>query len=274
MLNSNAALCFEMNFGSSSYFWSILLLVFLIALGIQFIFWFVSVTIKTEKFFALSAAVSAFTTILVSLLVREDQPHVRQIVTSVLALVWATRLGLFLFNRVLRVEDKRFADKKTNAIRFTGIWVLALLWVYLTALPVYVLNASSSAQVGLFWPDYLGYALFALGFLIEIIADYQKNSFKNVHPSDFARNGLWKWSRHPNYFGEVLLWIGIYFSCAGRFSPIMYITLISPIFVTALILLGSLPTLEHLQEIRYGSRQDYQDYRYRTSKFIPWPPSN
>ena len=262
-----------MQFGSDSNFWSIILLVFVIILGIQFVFYFVSVTLKTEKFFALSASVSLITTILVSLLVRQDQPHIRQIITSVLALVWAARLGLFLFNRVLRVEDKRFADRKNSAVRFTGPWILALVWIFLTALPIYVLNANSSDQVGLMWADYLGYALFGLGFLIEMIADYQKNAFKNHHPQDFVRSGLWRYSRHPNYFGEILIWIGLYFACAPSFSPVQYVTLISPIFVIVLLMFGTgVSLLEQNQLTRYGSRQDYQDYRYKTSKFFPWFP--
>lgn len=264
-----------MQFGTEDHFWSVMLLIFVIIMCIQFVFWILSVSFKTERYFALSATISLITAILVSLLVRNDPPHVRQIVVSCLALVWAFRLGLFLFNRVLRVEDKRFADRKNSVTRFTTSWILELVWICVTALPIFVLNANSGNQAPLMWADYLGYALFALGFLIEAIADYQKNAFKNHHPQDYVDTGLWRYSRHPNYFGEWLLWMGLYFACAPGFSPIQYVTLISPIFTTLWMLFGT--GVQHLEEydsVRYGNRQDYQSYRYKTSKFVPWFPKS
>jgi steroid 5-alpha reductase family enzyme len=254
-------------------FWSTILLVFIIIAGIQFVAYVFSAILKTEKFYDLSGAATYFTAILVSLLVRNDSIHPRQIIVSVLGLVWCSRLGIFLFMRVLRVEDKRFADLKTNFVRFSVPWALQILWVFFTALGIYVVNANPGNQRGIQWSDYIGIAIWAFGFAVEATADHQKNTFKNKHPKDFITTGLWKYSRYPNYFGEVTLWYGMFIICAASFEPWQWVTIISPLFVTALLVFGSGVALsEKGAEQRYGAREDYQDYKQRTSKFFLWFP--
>ena len=258
---------------AASQFWSTILLVFLIIVGIQLVGYIVSAILRTEKFYDLSGAATYLTAIIVSLLVRQDAPHPRQIIVSVLGIIWCLRLGIFLFQRVLRVEDKRFADLKTNIVRFAVPWSLQIVWVFLTALPIYVANANPGTQLALQWSDYLGIIIWAIGFSLETVADYQKNIFKNAHPQDFISSGVFKYSRYPNYFGEVLLWYGMFLACAASFDPIQYISLISPLFVTILLVFGSGVALsEQNAQKRYGNRPDFQEYCRKTSKVFPWFP--
>ena len=260
---------------ASSQFWSTIILVFLIIAAIQLVGFIISAILKTEKFYDLSGAATYLTAILVSLLVRSDTVHPRQVIVSVLGMIWCLRLGIFLFQRVLKVEDKRFAELKTDIKKFAVPWILQVLWVFLTALPIYICNANPGSQIALQWSDYLGIIIWAIGFIIETVADYQKNVFKNAHPRDFIQSGIWKYSRYPNYFGEVTLWYGMFIACAASFDPVQYIALISPLFVTALLVFGSGVALsEKGAQERYGSRPEFQEYCRKTSKFFPWFPKS
>lgn len=133
-----------------------------------------------------------------------------------------------------------------------------MIWIYLTALPVYIIlgNSGSESRPDLIWSDGIGIAIWIFGFVVEVVADTQKYIFKEKHPSDFISNGIWAYSRYANYNGEITLWIGMFILCAAGFTqPWQWIAVISPIFVASLIILVSgIPLLEASAEKRYGSR--------------------
>lgn len=260
---------------------STLLTVFIVDAGIQILFYLHAALFHTEKFYDFSGALTYLSCVLVSLLVRPDgqslsQLSGRQIAASVLVCIWCLRLGGYLFYRILKLgDDKRFDELKKSPVTFAIPWSAQILWIFLTAFTVWIVNGNDPAVMRGWWPaDYVGIVLWAIGFLIEAIADYQKNAFKNAHPKDFISTGLFRYSRYPSYFGEVLLWFGMFILCLGGFTePWQWVGIISPVFVFFLLYFGSGVRLsENNAEKRYGKREDYQRYKASTSQFIPWFP--
>jgi len=125
--------------------------------------------------------------------------------------------------------------------------------------------------------DWVGFAIFAAGLLMETVADQQKFSFRN-NPSNkgkWCQVGLWRYSRHPNYFAEIVLWWAMYGICIQAFwDTSLYATVVGPIFITLLLLFVSgVPLLEDSSDKKYGMRQDYRDYKKEVSNLIPMPRS-
>jgi steroid 5-alpha reductase family enzyme len=232
-------------------------LTFLIIFGIQLVFYIISAILQTEKYYDLSGAMTYQAAILTAII---NKPSVapRQIILATLGLIWCTRLGTFLFLRVLKHEDKRFAELKTDPIKFMIPWFFQICWIFFTAFPIYVVVGNASAtQQPIMWSDIIGILIWIFGFGFEAIADQQKSNFKKDHPRDFITTGLWKYSRYANYFGEVTLWYGIFIlACAGVAQPWQWVMVFSPIFVTMLLVFGTGVALsEKGAEERYGSRQ-------------------
>lgn len=189
--------------------------------------------------------------------------------------IWALRLGSFLFLRIREDgSDGRFDAIKPRFWRFLMAWTLQGLWVFLTLSAA--LAAMTSGTPGPLEPVALaGLLLFAVGFVIEVIADRQKRRFRKHpdHAGRFIEHGLWAWSRHPNYFGEITLWIGIFLIAAPALVGWQWLTLLSPLFVILLLTrVSGIPMLEQRALERWGDDPAYQDYLARTSTLIPLPP--
>jgi steroid 5-alpha reductase family enzyme len=236
---------------------------FIIDASIQILFFLISAFLKTEKFYDFSGSITYQACILVALLWRHNgdtpsQLTARQIIAATCVLLWCTRLGIFLFIRVLKTEDKRFEDLKQNALKFAVPWFLQIIWIYLTALPVYIIlgNSGLQSRPELIWSDWLGLSIWVFGFTVEVIADTQKFIFKEKNPKDFIQTGIWRYSRYANYNGEITLWIGMFIFCtAGFVETWQWVSIISPLFVAALIcLVSGIPLLEKSAEKRYGQR--------------------
>ena len=189
--------------------------------------------------------------------------------------MWAARLGSFLFTRVRRAgRDDRFDAIKPDFGRFLSVWLLQGLWVTLT------LGAALAAVTALERPavgvlTVVGLLVWAAGFAVEVVADAQKSRFRAdpAHRDAFISTGLWAWSRHPNYFGEIVLWLGIALAALPALQGWQYATLVSPVFVA--ILLGrvsGVPLLERKADARWGDRADYRAYRAATPVLVPRPP--
>ncbi|KAI9175242.1 hypothetical protein H9P43_006603 [Blastocladiella emersonii ATCC 22665] len=258
-----------------------LLLVFVIDAGIQLATWAFSAPLQTEHFYDLSGALTYTACFATALL---DRPaaesladlHPRQLAAAALSLVWCSRLGLFLFRRVRRAgHDHRFDDIKTSPVRFLFAFTAQTAWVWFTGLAVYIVATNPASRMpDLNALDAVGAAVWVAGFAIETIADHQKNTFKNANPSKFITSGLWAYSRHPNYFGEVTLWYGMFLLCASGFVDAWnWVAVLSPVFVTLLLYFGSgVRLLENSADKRYGHLKEYQEYKARTSIFFPLPP--
>jgi steroid 5-alpha reductase family enzyme len=229
---------------------------------------------QTEKYFDLTGG---FTYILVTLtaLLLATAPDTRAYIVAALVLVWAVRLASFLFLRISRDgKDVRFDQIKTRPIRFFLTWTLQGLWVLLTAATALaVITGSERQPVGAV--AIAGLVVWVVGFSIEVIADRQKSAFKAdpANAGRFITTGLWSWSRHPNYFGEIVIWIGVAIIALPVLSGWRYVTLISPVFVALLLTkVSGIPMLEQRAQERWGDEQEFQDYTRNTSVLIPLPP--
>jgi len=232
---------------------------------------------KTEKFFDISGTVAYVVVLGVSAYFTNQASGgdlgLRSIITIILILVWALRLGIFLFVRVLKAgEDRRFRDVKKNFSKFLVWWTLSALWVFLTtvnALTMIINNANYHDDIYC----YFGMLLWIIGFLIELTADEQKRKFKSKpeNKDRFINIGLWSISRHPNYFGEILLWVGMAVITLPTLKGWQYVTLISPIFIYFLLTrMSGVNLLEDYAEKKWGGSDDYEDYKSKTPTLVPF----
>jgi len=142
----------------------------------------------------------------------------------------------------------------------------------MTLLPTLVM-LTQKRQPSLNIQDWLGWTLWIVGFVIEVVADHQKSQFRSI-PSNqekFISKGLWRFSRHPNYFGEILLWFGLFVSASSSFTKwFQYLTILSPTFVYLLITRKTgIPLLERYGLRKWGHMRDYQKYLQRTPVLVP-----
>lgn len=229
---------------------------------------------QTEHFFDLTGSITYVTLALTALALGAG--GARALLLAACVVVWAARLGTFLFRRVRRTGgDGRFDAIKPSFLRYLMTWMLQGLWVLITA--GCALAAMTTADpVDLGPPAFAGLAIWAVGFAIEVVADQQKTAFRAdpANEGRFIDHGLWAWSRHPNYFGEILLWVGIAVIAAPALSGAAYATLISPVFVFVLLTrISGIPLLEARGRRRWGDRADYQSYLRHTPALVPRPPS-
>jgi len=230
---------------------------------------------QTERYFDLTGSASFIGAVTIALLLNPD-PSPLQLLVGFLICLWALRLGWFLFGRIRKVgKDQRFDEIKKHFWRFLLTWTLGGTWVFITLAAALVILTNNNQR------DFdgfviIGLALWSAGFLIEVIADAQKSRFRAdaSNSGRFIRSGLWAWSRHPNYFGEIILWLGIAVIALPSLSGWQWLTLISPLFVTVLLTrVSGIPMLEKSGRERWGEEAEYQRYVATTPVLIPLPPS-
>lgn len=244
----------------------------ILSFAINMFFFIFAMTFRTDKVTDFTYSLS-FVLITVLLLVMNSAFAPGQIILAVLIVIWGLRLGTYLFLRILKIgKDDRFDDKRNNFIRFFGFWILQASTVWIVLIPASIFL--SSVKNPFITPLYItGLVIWAIGFLFEFISDAQKYSFKN-NPDNrgkWIQSGLWKISRHPNYFGETVLWWGIFIMVISSLSISYLWILVGPIFITLLLLFVSgIPLLEKSAERKYGENEEYREYKRKTSIFIPW----
>ena len=232
---------------------------------------------KTEKFYDITGTLGYISILIVSsylaVNLANDNLSTRSLIVISFILIWSLRLGFFLFTRILKAGgDSRFDEVKKVLSKFLIWWSVSALWVFLTtanALTMIIDNKDLPNDIFL----YIGIATWLTGFLFEVIADQQKRVF-NSNPDNkgkFINSGLWSISRHPNYFGEIILWYGIAIITFPSLEGWQYITLISPIFVTLLLTkVSGLNLLEERADKKWGELEDYKEYKKNTSLLIPF----
>ncbi len=230
---------------------------------------------RTERYFDLTGSLTYLSVVVLALAARGTADP-RALLIGALVAVWAVRLGSFLFLRISRAgSDSRFDELKHSFPRFLMVWTLQGLWVLLTlACALAAMLSAATRPGGLF--TVVGVALWVAGFAIEAVADYQKTRFRERESNrgQFIAVGLWAWSRHPNYFGEITLWVGIAVIAFPALAGWQLITLISPVFVYLLLTrVSGIPLLEARAEEKWGDDPAYQTYKARTPVLLPWPPS-
>jgi len=245
-------------------------------MAIQGVGWMVSSTWKTEKFFDLLGTGSFLALSLQGSQFPAAQKNPKAKLIAGMVGTWAVRLGTFLVARVFRTGgDSRFDDAKTNPLKFLVYWSMQGVWVFVTALPM-LLVQTQGIKSGWTCTDVLGFMLWTVGFMVESTADLQKWRFRQI-PSNkgkFIQTGLWKYSRHPNYFGEMVLWFGIWMSSISSLPNrgLNGIALASPLFVTFLLCkVSGVPLLEEAADAKWGNLRGYQEYKQGTRLLLPIP---
>jgi steroid 5-alpha reductase family enzyme len=238
---------------------------------IQWVAFIPAYTNQTEKFFDLTGSL---TYISVSILALIFSPNLnsRSILLAILVIVWAGRLGTFLYRRIQKDgKDGRFDEIKPNFLRFLNVWTIQALWVTFTAAAAFIaISASNEVPLGIL--AIIGLLVWIAGFAIEAMADYQKSQFKAdpKNKGKFIDVGLWSKSRHPNYFGEIVLWIGVAIIAYPVLQGWQLVGLISPIFVTLLLTkVSGVPMLENRADEKWGGQADYEAYKKNTPVLIP-----
>ena len=242
----------------------------LLIFSIQWISFIPAYIFQTEKFFDLTGSITYLTTVLAALYIT-DSGKISDYVIVSCVVIWAIRLGSFLFMRIHKAgEDRRFREIKTNFTRFFMTWTLQGMWVSMCLLCVLTALSSHSGII-LNNVFYIGLLIFIFGFIIEVVADHQKTVFrKDLKNKDkFISTGLWSYSRHPNYLGEILLWFGVAIMSFSSLQDLQYFTLISPIFVYILLVyISGIRILENQGDKKWGHLDSYKEYLKNTPRLF------
>ncbi|KAF2118108.1 oxidoreductase-like protein [Lophiotrema nucula] len=270
-----------------------LAITFLITVAYQLLFFSIAFSFKFDKLTDFAGGTNFVVLAILTLALSGNRGDARNIVASVFIMVWGARLSGFLLFRILKTgKDDRFDDKRDKFWSFLGFWVFQMFWVWTVSLPVTILNSPNVTQ----FPqpsfgtgrDIAGVILYSIGLIMESVSDVQKYRFRSAHGSDGAvcDVGFFAWTRHPNYFGEIIIQFSIFMIAVspaangyvhgGAYSA-LYASILGPFFLTALLMfLSGLP----LQE-RPGAKKryekgikwpEYERYLHRTSILIPFPP--
>ena len=235
-----------------------------------------SLVTSSEKYFDFTGMVATLLLVLTSmfaLLSSGAEASIRSVFVATFVSVWTLRLGIFLYKRIVKAgEDRRFRDIKKSLPKFLMTWTLSALWVFLTTVNAITIIALNPLEpLGVFFV--LGTVLWLLGFGFEVVADRQKKHFSE-QPENidrFISHGLWSVSRHPNYFGEIILWTGIAIISLPFLSSWQFVTLVSPVFVFLLLTrISGLPFLEEKAEKKWGKDKAYVEYKNKTPILIPF----
>ncbi|CAH0521796.1 unnamed protein product [Peronospora belbahrii] len=260
----------------------------LICLGTTIImqcsFFVVAYTCQFDKVTDLAGSLNFIVLAILSLVV-QNVFDIRGIVVTCMQVMWALRLGSFLLLRVLkRGKDERFDEMRASCMAFFGFWVFQILWVFMVSLPVVLANSCGGQIDEKFGKPYdiIGIVVWSIGMVIEYAADTSKSAFHDEpkNRGKLLRSGVWKYSRHPNYFGEILCWVGITIIASANFGSngdetwYYYVSCISPTFTFLLLVyLSGVPLAEDRYDERFGLDPDYLEYKHSTSPLIMLPPS-
>ena len=196
----------------------------------------------------------------------------RDIIVLLVILLWGIRLSVFIYLRNRgKEEDFRYAawrkqwGKNAAWMAFFKVFMLQGIVMWIVLLPVIINFSGSAKNIGI--TETAGLIIFLAGFLTETISDYQLARFKNdpENKGKIITTGLWRYSRHPNYFGEALLWWGIFIITVN--TGFGWAGILSPVIMSLLLRFGSgVPMLEE----KYRKREDFISYAEKTPVFIPF----
>ena len=246
----------------------------LLAYVIHWIAYIPAYIFQTEKFYDLTGSVTYLSVVWFVFLSTYQSISLNfgNLILVLLISIWTIRLGLFLFMRIHKAgEDKRFRTIKTSASQFFMTFTLSGLWVTLCSMCALVAISSPEGLV-MNTLTYVGIILFIIGFGIEIVADNQKTAFRSIEANkdSFITSGLWSKSRHPNYFGEVLLWFAIAVISYSSLEGLQLITLISPVFTYILLVyVSGVRMLEDMNDKKWADDEQYQSYKKNTPMLFP-----
>jgi steroid 5-alpha reductase family enzyme len=251
-----------------------LLFTFIVIFGIQLLCFAFAMTLHTDKLTDISYGMTFIIMVIIFLFTRRPVRWPK-VAAAAMIVVWGLRLAGYLFVRIIRIgKDERFDDKRDSFKNFGAFWLLQAVSVWIILLPLTFLFGYEDAAR---WPwvSAVGILVWAAGFAVEAAADRQKYRFKNK-PENRGRwidTGLWKYSRHPNYFGEILCWWGLFILAIPYLGGIGWTGIIGPVHITILLIFVSgIPLLEKKADGKYGDSDEYREYKRRTSVLVPLPP--
>lgn len=242
---------------------------------IMAILWLVSLRLRDVSIVDVAWGADGALIAIISFLLTDGPPARRLLITG-MTVIWGLRLTLHIGLRKRGTgEDYRYAAMRAehgDAFPLRSLFTVFLfqaLLIWAITLPVQIAQAAGGPR-GLLLLDFLGLGVWVLGFVLEGIADGQLQRFRSdpMNRGQVMDRGLWRYSRHPNYFGESLVWWGIFLVASS--SPGGWITFFSPLLMTFFLLkVSGVPLLEDAMAER---KAGYREYMERTSLFVPWPP--
>ena len=243
---------------------------------IHWVMFIPSYIFQTEKFYDLTGSITYITLLSLVIYIKQLVVHSvldwRSILIFSCIIIWTVRLGGFLFWRVLKDgQDKRFRTILPSFTQLFMTWTLSAAWVFIQSLAALVaLTSLQQEPFGIVGS--IGLGLWILGFVFQVVADHQKTEFKAnpANEGNFITEGLWSISRHPNYFGEIVLWTGIAVMALPVMSGLQYVSLVSPVFGFLLIyFVSGVRLLENKADKKWGNNPEYQEYKRNTPIFLP-----
>jgi steroid 5-alpha reductase family enzyme len=247
-----------------------------IAFAAQWMVFIPSFLGRTERFYDLTGSLTYVGVTALAVVLASDL-DARSLLLAGMVVVWAARLGVFLVSRIRRAgHDDRFDAIKVSFTRFLLAWTVQALWISLTAgAALAAITTTAPQPLGL--AAVAGAAIWVGGFSIEVVADQQKRRFRAdpANRGGFIGEGLWAWSRHPNYFGEIVLWAGVALIALPVLAGWQLVTLVSPLFVALLLTrVSGIPMLERKADAKWGGQPDYEAYNAATPVLVPRPPGD
>lgn len=255
---------------------NLLLLALAISIVVQGFFFFFANKYKTDTVTDLSYGLSFVIIAIASLFLAPDSTYEVQVyrcITATVIMLWGVRLASFLYIRIRTMKkDARFDSIRDNFLKFAQFWTLqgVSVW-FIIGSSVHFISQETLPKVSPMVFG-LGISLSILGLIVEAVADYQKFMFKNIPSNEYTWTnvGLWKYSRHPNYLGEMLVWWGLWFAGIQSFSGLGWLSILSPLFITFLLLFVSgIPILERKNNTQYAGNPAYEQYKERTGLLFP-----
>jgi steroid 5-alpha reductase family enzyme len=235
----------------------------------------VAYKIQSDKLTDISYSLSFVFLVIYVLYINPVLNHLGPVIISALILIWAIRLGSFLLVRISRMgHDKRFDEIRTNFRRFMRFFVLqgVAAWIIMLPAMIYVFAFDAGSVSSLSALEIAGIVIASAGLLIEVVADYQKSAFKKKESSQGVpfTGGLYSIVQYPNYSGEILFWCGIFMATSASFTGFQWLSVISPVFISALLIFVSgIPFLERGRKKTYGHLESYQNYCQEKKKLFP-----
>lgn len=243
----------------------------LISILIQLIMFIPAFKYKTDKLTDLSYALTFI--VLTWVILAVNQLTIEKIIIAIMVSAWGIRLGGFLFKRIKKMnKDSRFDEMRNKFFKFLSFWLIQGLTVWLVMMSVSLFMGVNKTNFN--YLSIIGMIIWIIGLSIESIADNQKYAFKqnSKNKGKWIKSGIWKYSRHPNYFGEITNWTGIYIYCLSSLTGLnAVIGLLTPFYIAFTILfISGVPILEKNADKKWGKDKDYIDYKNKTSLLIPW----
>ncbi|XP_074646496.1 uncharacterized protein LOC141902590 [Tubulanus polymorphus] len=250
----------------------------IVIVAMQFVFFLITYCFRFNKVTDFAGGANFIVVAILTFLLAGTYTK-RQVLITSFVCFWGLRLSSYLLYRNINIgEDKRFDETFRNSSRkFASYWTFQGIWLFIVSLPVIFINAPRSAAVhpNLSSFDVIGICLYVAGVLIEIFADMQKFNFKDnpANSGIWCDYGLWSWSRHPNYFGEMLVWWGVFLISVNVLRYSQWVSIASPVFTTLILLfLSGIPIMEKKADERYCKLSNYVHYKMNTSPLVPIPP--